>query len=135
MTKTIPDILFIHRQIWLGTVHDILSNRKVFILLCCYTRQLQNVYDENLTKTFYLFIDKFDWGQYMTYYQIEKIPYYYVIYDENHTRTFYLFIDKFDWGQYMTYYQIEKFTYYYVAIEGSNKMFMTKTIPGHFIYL
>ena len=105
MTKTIPDILFIHRQIWLGTVHDILSNRKVFILLCCYTRQLQNVYDENLTKTFYLFIDKFDWGQYMTYYQIEKIPYYYVIYDENHTRTFYLFIDKFDWERYMTYYQ------------------------------
>jgi hypothetical protein len=71
----------------------------------------------------------------MTYYQIEKIPYYNVIYDENHTRTFYLFIDKLDWGQYMTYYQIEKFTYYYVAIEGSNKMFMTKTIPGHFIYL
>ena len=98
--------------------------------------------DENYTRHF-IYSDKFDWGQYMTYYQIEKFPYYYVaiqdklqnVYDQNLTRTFYLFIDKFDWGQYMTYYQIEKFPYYYVAIQGSNKMFMTKTIPGHFIYL
>lgn len=78
-----------------------------------YTWQLQNVYDENHTRTFYLFIDKFDWGEYMTYYQAKQFPYYYVaihmaattIYDENHARTFYLFIGKFDWGQYMTYYQ------------------------------
>ena len=54
--------------------------------------------------------------------------------DENYTRHF-IYSDKYDWGQYMTYYQIEKFPYYYVAIQGSNKMFMTKTITGHFIYL
>jgi hypothetical protein len=67
--KPYQDILFIYRQIWLGTVHDILSNRKVFILLCHYRRQQQNIYDENHTRTFYLFIDKFDWERYMTYYQ------------------------------------------------------------------
>ena len=60
--------------------------------------------DENYTRHF-IYSDKFIWGQYMTYYQREKFPYYYVaiqdklqnVYDENLTRTFYLFIDKFDW--------------------------------------
>ena len=32
--KPYQDILFIYRQIWLGPVHDILSNRKDSILLC-----------------------------------------------------------------------------------------------------
>jgi hypothetical protein len=133
--KPYQDILFIYRQIWLGPVHDILSNRKDSILLCHLWRKpyqdilfiyrqirLGTVHDILSNRKVYILLCRYRRQQQN-------------VYDENHTRTFYLFIDKFDWGQYMTYYQIEKFSYYYVTIEGSNKIFMTKTIPGHFIYL